>query len=103
MKNNPIVQSLIHAVLAVIYISLVALIMSNGERIFGGGPDTIWIPIALLTLFVLSAAIMGVLILGRPILMYVDGHKTAALKFFGYTLGWLALILVAVLVIQPWR
>ena len=78
------------------YVSGVALIMRNGERIFGDKPDNFWSPVLFLMLFVLSAAVTGALVLGRPILLYWDGAKKEALTFFGYTLGWLfILILVA--------
>ncbi len=102
MKSNPVVQSLGHALLAFVYILLVAFVMHNGEQVFGHD-DKIWGTIAVLTLFVLSASVMGALVLGRPILLYLDGHKTAAVKFFGYTLGWMVVILAIIFVSQAWR
>ena len=103
MKNKLILHSLGHAVLVLLYISGVAWVMSHGKQIFGEVDNTFWIPVAFLTTFVLSAAITGSLVLGRPILLYLDGKKKEALVFFGYTLAWLAAILILLLIIQPWR
>lgn len=103
MKNNSILHSLGHAILVFLYISGIALFMSNGEAIFGGEPKDLWVPIIMLTLFVLSATIVGALVLGRPILLCVEGRKTEALRFFGYTISWLFVGLVIVMIIQPWR
>ncbi len=44
-KTNLVISGLLNAFLAVVYISLVALIMSNGDKIFGSGPDTFVAPI----------------------------------------------------------
>lgn len=79
-----------HALLVVLYTSGIASIMFNSKTLFKQ-QDTVFTPIAILMLFVLSAAIVGALVLGRPILLYLDGKKPEALKMFGYTLGWLAL------------
>lgn len=65
--------------------------MSNGNRLLGE-EDTFFTPVAVLMLLVLSAAVMGTLVFGRPILMYLDGKKREAVVFLGYTLGWLTLL-----------
>ena len=77
------------------YIGLVALLMSGAERFFGNTPDNkILAPITFLLLFVLSAAISGALVLGKPVLMYVEGKKKEALTLFGFTLFWLFVFFV---------
>lgn len=78
------------------YIALVALIMANGDTLFGkkDGPLTM---VAVLLLFVLSTAVMGSLIFGRPVLWYLDGRKQEALKLLGATISCLAVITVVVL------
>lgn len=43
--------------------------------------ETILIPIAVLSLFTLSAAIIGYLFLFQPAQMYLDGKKKEAMKF----------------------
>ncbi|MFA4941503.1 MAG: hypothetical protein WC582_02810 [Patescibacteria group bacterium] len=84
-------QSLIHSLGVLIYVIIVAMIMSNGEKLFGK-TDTFWSPIAFLMLFVSSALITSSLVLGRPIYLYFDGRKEEAIKFLFYTIGWLFII-----------
>ena len=94
MKNKwPVVHSFGHAVCAFAYIAGVAWVVFNGEALFGKGHMFMG-PVLVLTLFVLSATIVGTLILGRPILLYVEGARSAALRFFMYTVGWLFVILI---------
>ena len=71
-----------HAILVLLYTSGVAWILFNAQRLFGK-VTSFWGPLALLMLFVVSATIVGTLVLGRPILLYLDGRKDAALRFFG--------------------
>lgn len=97
MNNKPVLHSFGHAVLVLLYVSLVGSIMSHGNQWFGV-KDTAWTPVGVLMLFVMSAAITGTLVLGRPLLMYMDGQKKEALRFFGYTVGWMFVMTVAVFV-----
>ncbi|MFA4817799.1 MAG: hypothetical protein WC608_03730 [Parcubacteria group bacterium] len=84
-----------------VYITLVALLMFGIQKLFGAKPDPVIIaPIAFLLLFVISAAISGALILGRPVMLYLDGKKKDALQLFGFILMWLVLFLaIAFLII----
>jgi len=50
----------------------------------------------MLLLFVLSATIVGLLVLGRPVWLYFNSQKQEALKMFFYTLSWLALFTILV-------
>ncbi|MEJ0021466.1 MAG: hypothetical protein WDN47_02660 [Candidatus Doudnabacteria bacterium] len=99
MKDNPVAHSLGHAVLVLLYVTLVASIMNHGSVWFGQ-KDTAFTPILVLMLFVLSAAITSALVLGRPVLMYFDGQKKEALKFFGYTVGWMFALTVVVFAVM---
>ncbi len=93
--KSPGLHSLGHALLAFAYISCVALLMFNGQALFGNTEhQTFLMPVMMLSLFVLSATITGTLILGRPILMYWDGKKKEAMQFLGYTVAWFAVILL---------
>ena len=78
MTKNPFYN----AILAVGYIALVATVMFSGV---GRGPDSILSFITFLSLFSLSAAVMGYLFLFQPIRMYVEGEKPAAVKLFLHT------------------
>lgn len=53
---------------------------------FGDKPDTVFAPIMALMLFVLSAAVTASLVLGRPILWYIDGKKKEAVQLLFSTL-----------------
>lgn len=75
----------INAILAEAYIVCLVLLMNFGPK----GPDenTIIIPIAMLSLFVLSAAIMGYLFLSRPLELFLDGKRGEAMSFFMQTVA----------------
>lgn len=94
-KLSDSARGLLNAVGVFVYVTLIVLFMFNGENLFGNEKSFL-IPIFMLTLFVLSAAITGSLVLGKPILMYFDGQKKEALKLFIITLGWLALFMLIV-------
>ena len=85
-----------HAVLVCVYTAGVAWVLFNGQRIFGRAASFL-APFAVLLLFVISATIVGTLVLGRPALLYLEGKKSEALKFFGYTVGWLMAFTIVVL------
>jgi hypothetical protein len=99
MKNSKLAfYSFLNALGTIIYVSLVALVMSNGNRWFGPGNNILG-AIAILSLLVLSAAIVGALVLGRPILWYLDGKKSEGIKLFLFTLAWLFVFTMVVFVI----
>jgi SNF family Na+-dependent transporter len=100
MKHSKLILiSFLDALGTTVYIIGVAFIIKNGEKIFGK-MDNFFGPIAFLLLFVLSAAITGSLVLGRPIILYFETKKIEAVKLFLYTLGWLFLITLIVFVVQ---
>ena len=74
-----------------IYIILVVSFIFSLQR-FSQQKDVIIIPIAMLLLFVSSAAITGFLVFGKPIMLYIDGKKREAVSLLTYTLGILFLI-----------
>lgn len=96
MKTNLIWYSLGHAALILAYIALVAGGMFYAEAIFGSVEETFLIPVGMLMLLVLSAAVMGTLIFARPVLMYLDGQKKEAVQFLGYIIGWLLVLTIIV-------
>ena len=102
LKDHPIAHSFGHAVLVVGYVSMVAWIMQHAQEWFKHG-KTVLVPTAFLMLFVLSAAVVGSLVLGRPVLMYVEGQKKEALKFFGFTLLWLFVLTIGVFLLLAAR
>jgi hypothetical protein len=96
MKNSKIILgSALHALGVAVYVALVAIIPTIASRIFVA-KDSFWIPVAMLLLFVVSAAITGLLVLGRPIFLIYDGQKKDGLKMLFYTIGFLLLITIIV-------
>lgn len=93
-------RSLAHAFGVLIYVSAVAWIMTNGDQLFGQVSETILGPISFLLLFVLSAAVVGLLVFAKPVMMYLDGMKKEAIVLLVYTLAWLALLTIAAIAIM---
>lgn len=77
------------------YIVLVVLFIGSLQR-FSSEPDTLIIPMAMLLLFVCSAAITGFLVLGKPLMLYIDGKKKDAISLLIHTLGILVVITIVV-------
>jgi hypothetical protein len=88
-------RSFAHALGTVAYVALVGTIMSNGDKLFGDKPDsTVLGPISFLLLFVVSASVTGLLVLGTPARWYLDGRKSEAVQLLGTTVGWLAIFAI---------
>ena len=94
MTKNP----LVNALAAALYIVLIGSVMFYGLG-RTGPPNTAIIPIAVISLFTLSAAVMGYLFVYSPLLLYVDGEKTEAVNLFLQTVGVFAGITVVILII----
>lgn len=97
MTHNPF----INALCASLYIALLVSGIFYGSTYFESGPDTVLIPIAMLSLFVFSAATMGYLFLYQPLMLLSEGKKQEAASFFlrtllmfGVTTGALMLIVL---------
>ncbi len=82
MTKNPFINSLS----ATAYIAAVASFMFYGKGLFGKG-DTIFMPIMMLSLFVLSAAMMGYFFFFQPVRLYLDGEKKQAMDLFLKTIA----------------
>lgn len=95
MKSSLLTFSARNATGTTLYITLVALFLSRASDLFGSASEkAILIPIAMLLLFVVSASITGSLVLGQPILWYLDGKKKDAITLLFATIGFLALAMV---------
>ena len=91
MTKNPVVN----AFLAAGYIGLVVLGINFIAQGGADEPDTLLIPMAMLSLFVLSAAVMGYLFVYQPFMLYFEDKKQEAVTFFVTTVGVFALITLA--------
>jgi len=95
MKNSNLFKlAAFNSLGVLIYVSLISIIINNGERIFGSDGDKLVGPIIFLLLFVFSALLTGFLILGKPIMLYFDGQKKEGVKLLFYTGGCLFIFLV---------
>ena len=81
MTKNPF----INALSALLYIIAVASSMYYGSRI-ASGPDTVFAPIAMISLLTFSVATMGFLFFYQPFQLYFAGEKKNALNLFLKTL-----------------
>jgi hypothetical protein len=92
MKNP-----LYNAALAEGYICLVASVMFYGQPLVGE-KDAVIMPIAALSLLVLSASLMGYLFFYVPATLFVEGKKEESVRFFLKTVGSFALMTLVVFV-----
>ncbi len=92
-KSQIVLRSLFHCLGVAAYVSAIAFVLNHGNQWFGK-EDKFLTPVAMLMLLVLSAAITGSLALAKPILLFLDGQKSDAFKFFLWTLSWLLVLTV---------
>jgi hypothetical protein len=90
MTKNP----LINALVGLLYISCVASLLFYAAPHIGI-ENTVLIPIAMLSLFVFSAATMGYVFLYEPLQLFIDGKKKEAVTLFLRTLFIFAAVTVA--------
>lgn len=83
MTKNPF----LNALAASAYIAVIGLVMNWGTNIIPKGPDTFMAPIAVISLFTLSAAVMGYLFCFQPLQLYFDGKKKDAVRLFLQTVA----------------
>ncbi len=103
MKNSRLARwGATHALGVLVYVFLIAMFMKNANNWFGVKDNDILSPIAFLLLFMFSALVTGGLVLGKPIMLYLDGQKKEGVKllfFTGVSLFILMLLVFAVLMI----
>ena len=79
------------------YTALIGAVMFNGNTWFGQ-MHSFFGPMAFLALFVASALISALIILGYPFwLFYIDKKKKEAFKIVVYSTGWLILYVIVFL------
>lgn len=92
MTKNPF----LNALAAFLYIVIISLMMFYGTK-NSPGPDTIMAPIAVVSLFTLSAAVMGYVFGYQPLILFLDGKKKAAVNLFLQTVGVFGIITIIIL------
>ena len=97
MKKQKMVSiSLVHALAVTLYTLVISWVLMNGENWFGQMSSLIG-PTLMLLLLVISATITGGLVLGRPLMMYLDNQKKDGVRFLCFTVGWLAAIAIVMM------
>jgi hypothetical protein len=99
MNKSLLIKTLRNTALATVYIFCVSQIMANGERLFGSEDNHTFAPFVILLLFSLSAAIVGGLIFGQSVYLFLDNKKKESITAAFYSIGWLALITILGLVL----
>ena len=82
MTRNPILNSL----LATGYISLVAFVMDTVSKQLPKGPQSFLAPAAFVSMFTLSAAMMGLIFGYQPFKLYFDGKKKEGISLLFKTI-----------------
>ena len=95
-KSDYALKSFINAAGVFVYVFIVAEVLYNAKEIFGE-PAGLLIPIFMLLLLIVSATITGLLVLGKPVYLYLDGLKKEAIILLLCTLAWLIIFLVLVI------
>jgi len=93
---NNIKTATINSLGVLVYVAIVATVMTHAEKSFGKENPVI-AGVGMLMLFTLSAAVVGSLIVGKPIMLYIDNKKKEAVGLLAWTLGFLAVITIIVL------
>lgn len=87
----------LHAFAAAIYIVAIVLGIHAAGSILP--EETVIIPIVMLGLFVLSAAVMGFLFLSEPLRLFMENRKQEALAFFAKVVGIFACFIVIFIIL----
>ena len=95
--KNPYLNS-IYAELYIVIVAFVIRLVGKPDT-----PDTFFTPIAVLSLLVLSAVVMGYLFLGQPLQLYLDGEKKGSINFLMKTIITFAAITAVALIIVSKR
>ncbi len=96
MTKNP----LYNALLASGYVVLVISCIFGASQLVGNEAESLLFPIAGLSVFVLSAAVMAYIFFYQPVLMLIDGARQAAVKLFLQTVGIFACITTVIFIIS---
>lgn len=88
MSQNPFINALVAAG----YISILATLIFNSPKLITDSELGMMAPILFLSLFVISAALMGYLFVYQPIRYLIEGKQAEATKLFLVTIASFACI-----------
>jgi hypothetical protein len=97
MKTKPFYNAVLAAgyIVGLVYFIFTFIAQPNTPD----SEQSILVPVAMLSLFVLSAAVMGYLFLYEPLTLYLDNKRQEAVQFFLATTGIFAIITLAFFVL----
>jgi hypothetical protein len=95
-KNNLLARAFLDALGVAVYAVGFAYFVNNAQQWFGPEPGG-WLGFAMMIMiFIISACVTGSLVLLKPILLYLEGHKKEAVQLFAYTLLFLIVIVLII-------
>jgi hypothetical protein len=84
-------RALLNALGVFLYTAAVSWLLMHGEEWFGDGGHLMQ-PVAILMLLVLSVAVVGILIFGYPVWLYLEDKKKESVKLLITTIFFLFLL-----------
>lgn len=100
--NKTVSRSFLNSIATVAYIVAVAMVMTNAEKIFGQMKGY-FAPVVFLSLFTLSALVVSTLILGKPLMLYLDEKKKEAVSLLLATISWMGLFTAIGLIVLAFK
>ena len=94
MTKNPIINALSGLLYIVLVVSLVYSTPNSIDKL-----GSIFLPIAMLSLFVFSAATMGYIFMYQPLQLFLEGEKKKSVHLFLHTLVAFAICAATLVVI----
>ena len=98
-KSSLPFQAFLQATGLVLYIGVLVAFMNYFGNHTSAAFPSVYGPVVLLLLFILSALISGGLVLGRAGLLFWDKKRCQAVTLVGWTAGWIAVYLGILLAI----
>ncbi len=89
---------------AALYIIIIVFVVQTVSSALQSENGTLVIPMTMLSLFVLSAAVMGFLFLSEPLYLLVENRKREAIVFFAKIVGFFAcFVAIFAFILFLWR
>lgn len=98
MSNRLLTRTLLNSLGVIAYVLTVATVMHNANRLFGT-EDTIFAVTGFLMLFSVSAAVVGSLVFGYPLVLFLGGQKREGIMAAAATIGWMVLEVAVILIV----
>ena len=99
MDKKLLKVAVINSLMVLVYVIFVVGAMTYFDKYMEHSSPEFLLPIVVLMLLVLSAAVVGTLIFARPVMIYLDGGKKEGLKLLTYTLGCLVVLTILAFVV----